>query len=235
MNFILHIDTALDQGSICLSADGKLLEIINTQKQKEHASFIQPAISRLLKQNNIDATYLSAITVSAGPGSYTGLRVGMATAKGLCYALQIPLITIGTFELMTIAATEALRKQNQLIAANDLFCPMIDARRQEVYTALLNQHLQFIMEATTEIITENTLSGQLNTCKIYFYGNGAVKFKSVCTHPNAQFIDVSFDAANMINLSWEKFDKKEFANIAYTEPFYGKEFYTGTKNKSHRL
>jgi tRNA threonylcarbamoyladenosine biosynthesis protein TsaB len=226
MNFILHIDTSLEQGSVCLSSDGKLLQLITTNEQKEHASFIQPAINTLLHQNNITAKHLSSIAVSNGPGSYTGLRVGMATAKGLCYALQIPLITIGTFEIMTIAAIDTLHKQNQSLSATDLFCPMIDARRQEVYTALLNQQLEFVNNPSAEIISENTLIRQLNTCKIYFYGNGSAKFKAICNHPNACFINAGFTAENMITLSCQRFADNNFADIAYSEPFYGKEFYS---------
>ncbi|MBI1780215.1 MAG: tRNA (adenosine(37)-N6)-threonylcarbamoyltransferase complex dimerization subunit type 1 TsaB [Sphingobacteriales bacterium] len=229
MTFILHIDTSLEKGSVCLSVDGQLLQLITSTEQKEHASFIQPAINQLLHRENITAKNLSVITVTNGPGSYTGLRVGMATAKGLCYALQIPLITIGTFEIMTLAAIDILKNSNKTIAPSYLFCPMIDARRQEVYTALLNQQLDFIKKPTAEIVSENTLIGQLNACKIYFYGNGSIKFKSVCHHPNAQFINVSFNASNMITLSCQRFAEKKFADLAYSEPFYGKEFYSVIK------
>lgn len=229
MIFILHIDTSLEQGSVCLSRNGEMLQLITSTEQKEHASFIQPAIKQLLHQENISAKDLSVITVSNGPGSYTGLRVGMATAKGLCYALQIPLITIGTFDIMTSAAINLLKNSNETIAPSDLFCPMIDARRQEVYTALLNQHLDFINKPTAEIVSENTFIGQLNASKIFFYGNGSAKFKAICRHPNAQFINVDFNASHMITLSYQRFATKNFTDLAYSEPFYGKEFYSGIK------
>jgi tRNA threonylcarbamoyladenosine biosynthesis protein TsaB len=225
MNYLLHINTALEKGSVCLSGNGELLQQLTSEIQKEHASFIQPAIDKILKQQKITPRELSAVAIIAGPGSYTGLRIGMATAKGLCYALRLPLITISTFEVMTIAANEYLNTNNTIIASTDLFCPMIDARRMEVYTALLNRQIKFVKESFSEIITPATLKGQLNACKIFFFGSGASKFKSVCHHENAVFIEIDFTASNMISLSHQRFTEKNFASLAYTEPFYGKEFY----------
>ena len=228
MIYLLHIDTSLETGSVCLSGDGELLQILHSHEQKDHASFIQPAIDRLLHEQQVAPTSLAAIAVTSGPGSYTGLRVGMATAKGLCYALNIPLLTIGTFEVMTLAAVSTIKKNNEPSSASDLFCPMIDARRQEVFTALLNQKLEFIHPPTALIIDNNTFSRQLNTCKIFFFGNGSPKFQAICHHHNAIFITCKFDAADMISLSTQRFKEKKFANLAYAEPFYGKEFYTGS-------
>lgn len=229
MNFILHIDTAMEKGSVCLSGNGQLLQIVSNNAQKEHASFIQPAIAAVLKKQNITAQELNAVSVVNGPGSYTGLRIGLATAKGMCYALQIPLITVGTFEVMTTAAIKLLKHRQEEIAATDLFCPMIDARRMEVYTALLNSRLQYISNPASIIISSDALIGQLNTCKIFFYGNGAEKFKQVCKHSNAKFINIDFDASAAISLSSQRFKEKNFAGLAYSEPFYGKEFYSASK------
>ena len=229
MAFLLHIDTSMDKASVCLSNDETILQLLSNQQQKDHASFLQPAIAKILEDEHLSVSQISAIAISSGPGSYTGLRVGMATAKGLCYALKIPLITIGTFEVMCVAAIQHLQLVNNSITKNELLCPMIDARRQEVYTALLNSDLEYIQKPTSLILSNDTLIGQLNAFKISFFGNGAIKFKSLCTHENAVFLSVDFDAGNMVSLSYQRFTEKKFANLAYTEPFYGKEFYSTIK------
>lgn len=229
MSLILNIDTSTEQASVCLSQNGELIKIMNSKEQKEHASFIHPAINKIIQTQKINLKDISAVAVTQGPGSYTGLRVGMATAKGLCYALNIPLITIGTLEVMTVAALETLNSLNEAINDSDLFCPMIDARRQEVFTALLNKTLDYIHKPSAIILTPNTLIGQLNTCKIFFYGSGCSKFKAICNHKNAQFIESAFDASHMLSLSHQHFSQKIFANLAYSEPFYGKEFYSASK------
>lgn len=229
MSLILNIDTSTEQASVCLSQNGNLIQILNSKEQKEHASFIQPAINKIFQTQKIDPKDISAVAVTEGPGSYTGLRVGMATAKGLCYALNIPLIVIGTLEVMTVAAFERLKSLDEPINDNDLFCPMIDARRQEVFTALLNTNLEYIQKPSAIILSADTLIGQLNACKIFFYGSGCLKFKALCVHKNAQFIEAGFDASHMLSLSHQRFSKKNFANLAYSEPFYGKEFYSASK------
>ena len=229
MSLILNIDTSTELASVCLSQNGELIQLMNSNEQKEHASFIQPAINKLFQTQKTDPKDISAVAVTEGPGSYTGLRVGMASAKGLCYALNIPLITIGTLKIMTVAAIETLKSAGETIKDDNLFCPMIDARRQEVFTALLNEKLEYIHKPSALILSTDTLIGQLNACKIFFYGSGCLKFKAICNHKNAQFIEVGFNASHMISLSHQRFSEKIFANLAYAEPFYGKEFYSTTK------
>jgi tRNA threonylcarbamoyladenosine biosynthesis protein TsaB len=226
MAFILNIDTSTQQASVSLSENGNCIRLLASKEQKEHASFIQPAIDKILKEQNIPPKDLAAIAVTEGPGSYTGLRVGMATAKGLCYALNIPLITIGTLEVMTVAAIHSLNLSGIPVNEADLFCPMIDARRQEVFTALLNSKLGYVHEPSALILSAGTLIGQLNACKIFIYGSGSIKFQPICRHKNARFISVGFDASDMVSLSNQRFSQNIFANLAYTEPFYGKEFYS---------
>ena len=229
MSLILNIDASAEHASVCLSQNRELMQIVNSKEQKEHASFIQPAIHKIFQTQKIEAKDLLAVAVTAGPGSYTGLRVGMATAKGLCYALNIPLITIGTLEVITVAAFEKIKSTGGLVNDDDLFCPMIDARRQEVFTALLNKSLKYILNPSAIILAANTFIGQLNGCKIFFYGNGSSKFNAICHHKNAQFIEAGFDASHMISLSHQRFSEKIFANLAYTEPYYGKEFQSNAK------
>lgn len=229
MNYILHIDTSQYSGSVCLAADGQLLQLISSKEQKDQASFLQPAIHTLLKEQGIETSQLKAVAVTAGPGSYTGLRVGMASAKGLCYALNIPLISISTFEVMTAAALEQLSRDKTPIM-DELLCPMIDARRQEVFTAMLSKNYEFAVKPTAIILSADTFIGQLSTSKIFFYGSGSSKFQSICQHPNAVFITADFDTRHMISLSHQRFSQQAFSNLAYTEPFYGKEFYSPAKS-----
>lgn len=230
MAYLLHIDTALDKASVCLSNNESVLQIRHSYQQKEHASFLHSAIVNMLEEEKLPAAQLSAIAVSSGPGSYTGLRIAMATAKGLCYALNAPLITISTFEIMCAEALTQFKTVNKLITKDRLLCPMIDARRQEVYMALLNQELEYVEPAASVILSTNTLIGQLNAFKISFFGNGAIKFKPLCTHKNAEFLNIDYDAASMVKLSYQRFSANSFANLAYSEPFYGKEFYSSIKH-----
>ncbi|HET9055485.1 MAG TPA: tRNA (adenosine(37)-N6)-threonylcarbamoyltransferase complex dimerization subunit type 1 TsaB [Chitinophagaceae bacterium] len=226
MSHILHIDTSVTSASVCLSDNENVVQFLAGKEQKNHAAFLQHAITEILNKENVTPKSLAAVSVTNGPGSYTGLRIGMATAKGLCYALNIPLITISTFEVMTVAAINIIQANGLFTSENDLLCPMIDARRMEVFTALLNKKLDYIDKPSSIILSNNTFIRQLNNCKIFFYGNGCSKFKMICHHPNAHFIESDFDASHMVSLSNQCFMKKNFANLAYVEPFYGKEFYS---------
>ena len=144
MSLILNIDTATDIAHISISKSGVILDSVTNKEQKDHGSFLQPAIQQLLKNNFISIQELDAIAISAGPGSYTGLRVGMASAKGLCFALEKPLITISSLEIIAYAAI--LEAGTQTANTGVLFCPMIDARRMEVFTALFSPELEPVLE-----------------------------------------------------------------------------------------
>ena len=181
MSLILNIDTAITTASISISIDGNILgEAFNTE-QRDHGAFIQPAIQSIAKNKGISLTELSAVAVVAGPGSYTGLRVGMASAKGLCYALGKPLITIGTLEML---AYQAISQAN--INQNDmpiLFCPMIDARRMEVFTAVYDKNLNTILSPSALIIDKDSFANLLLNNKIIFFGDGADKFPARSFQP----------------------------------------------------
>lgn len=234
---ILNIDTATEHASVCISDNGNMSGIEKSFEQKDHASFIQPAIKRLFENTHQKISALDAIAVTAGPGSYTGLRVGLATAKGLCYALNKPLILLNTLEVMAQASINNFSKQctsnlqslttnYKLQTTNFLFCPMIDARRMEVFTAIYNEKMQVIMNPSAVILEENTFSEYLDKGTIIFSGSGSSKFEKIVHHPNASFLLVQHSAANMITLSEQYFSHKQFADIAYSEPFYLKEFFT---------
>ena len=215
---ILCIDSSVSTASVALAKGKILLGKKIGVEQKQHASFLQPAIKELLNESNISMNDLSAVAVTNGPGSYTGLRIGMATAKGLCYALNIPLITIGTLDVMASAAKEQLH-------STDYLCPLIDARRMEVFTALYNEELNTVLEPQAMVLTENSFAEILEKNRIIFFGNGTLKWKQVCANENAVFETIQWDASFLISLAQIAFDKKEFSSLAYATPFYVKEFH----------
>jgi tRNA threonylcarbamoyladenosine biosynthesis protein TsaB len=163
---------------------------------------------------------VDAIAITNGPGSYTGLRIGMATAKGICYALNKPLITLNTLLVMANAA----KNENA-----DLLCPMIDARRMEVFTAIYTKDLQTVKEPVAMELNEKNFGEELAVNSICFFGNGSDKFKAMKKNQQAFFCDIKMDATSMIVLSEKKFAEKDFADLAYAEPLYLKEFYTPAK------
>jgi len=216
MALILNIDTAVETASICLAKDGRLLLLDKNKDQKDHAGWLHPAIEAMMNETGYKLTDMDAFTVTIGPGSYTGLRVGLATAKGFCFALQKPLIVINTLQMMANAATEN---------AVELICPMIDARRMEVFTAIYNKKLEIIVEPLALVVDEKSFAKELALNKILFLGNGSKKFKSLCENKNAVFTEITADASNIISLSELQFSKNQFADLAYSEPLYLKEFY----------
>jgi tRNA threonylcarbamoyladenosine biosynthesis protein TsaB len=227
MALILQIDTATEHASICLSKDGKSLNQLVSADQKNHGSFLQPAIQKLMQVAGYALKELDAVAVTEGPGSYTGLRVGLASAKGLCYALDKPLITINTLKLIAVSAIN-----EQALAASDCwFVPMIDARRMEVFTAIYNSQLAFIDTPTAKILDEHSFQLELEKKLLVFCGSGSAKFKAICQHPNAHFTIVQHHASDMSELSFNDLVSKSFANLAYCEPYYLKSFYSPPPKK----
>lgn len=220
MSIILNIDTAVQSSSICLARNDKPIGVKANLSQKDSAAWLHFAIDELLQEQGLVLQNLDAIAVSEGPGSYTGLRVGMATAKGLCYVAQKPLITINTLQMMAVAAQEE---------SSDLICPMIDARRMEVFTAVFDHQLNYVLPSTNIILDENSFSDLLQQHAITFFGNGSSKFQQLTKHSNAIFKSFEISALLMVSLSNQKFIKQDFANLAYSQPFYGKDFYSLAK------
>ncbi|MEI6950571.1 tRNA (adenosine(37)-N6)-threonylcarbamoyltransferase complex dimerization subunit type 1 TsaB [Paraflavisolibacter sp. H34] len=219
MSILLHIDTAVQTASVCLAENGNPIGLAQNPSQRDHAAWLQAAIADLLRQNGLSLKQLGAVAVSAGPGSYTGLRVGMATAKGLCYALDLPLITINTLKMMAVAALDA---------EADLLCPLIDARRMEVFTAVFDKELNEIIAPYNCILTDSSYKELLDKQSIAFFGNGSNKLKELIKHSNAAFKEVNASAEHMTFLSYRDFQEKKFADLAYCEPFYGKDFFSPT-------
>jgi tRNA threonylcarbamoyladenosine biosynthesis protein TsaB len=227
MSLILNIDTASENAHVSLAKDGEVLQVLIGESQKEHASFLQTAIQQLTKTTGIHLKEIDAVAVTSGPGSYTGLRVGFASAKGLCYALKKPFITIGTLEVLTVSALQLYPP-----AANEniLYCPMIDARRMEVFTAIYQKDLSVYMEPCAMILDEFSFEKKILKNKILFFGSGSEKWSKVCPDnyrdTNAIFQTVSILPESLSNSSNILFFQKKFADLAYSEPFYLKEFQT---------
>jgi tRNA threonylcarbamoyladenosine biosynthesis protein TsaB len=226
MALLLNIDTATEHASVCLSQDGNVLTIEESSDQKNHGSFLQPAIKKILALVNLNLSSIDAISITEGPGSYTGLRVGMASAKGLCYALNKPLLALNTLEVMANASIQYQLSNIQHPISNFVFCPMIDARRMEVFTALYDASLTQILAPSAMILTDESFNNQLNTHTIVFSGSGSFKFKNILQNSNAVFIDIKHNAANMVALAEKAYHQQSFANLAYSQPFYLKEFFS---------
>jgi tRNA threonylcarbamoyladenosine biosynthesis protein TsaB len=220
MSLILNIDTATPSASICLAESGVQVAICHNDNQQDHASWLHTAIERMIAGSNYQLKDLEAVGLSAGPGSYTGLRVGMAAAKGLCYALKIPLITENTLLMMAFAATL------QIDDLSVLFCPMIDARRMEVFTALYQHDLREIVAPGAIILDEGVFAAHLQQHRIVFFGSGSEKWQKASKNVNALFPKIKADAADLAVLVQQKFIAEKFTDIAYCEPVYIKEFYT---------
>jgi tRNA threonylcarbamoyladenosine biosynthesis protein TsaB len=219
MAIILHIDTALETASIALSNNGEVLGSIFNDRQQDHAAWIHEAIAELINNSGIALNKIDAISVSIGPGSYTGLRVGLATAKGLCYTLQKPLIALPTLQIIAAGVKDDAD-------ANALICPLIDARRMEVYAALYNNKLEELKPAEALILDQDSFKEQLTKNKIIFCGSGSPKIGSIVSHPNLIISEEAGNALQMVPLAEQKWAQTEFADLAYLEPFYLKEFYT---------
>ncbi len=224
---ILQIETATTVCSVALAKDGQVIAYRQINQRNIHAEVITVYIDELLAAEELTYDNLDAIAVSCGPGSYTGLRIGISTAKGLCFALDKPLIAIETLKAMAYGVIN----DAQIINDEMLLCPMIDARRMEVYTALFNGEGERVQATAAEIIDENSFSELLKNTKILFFGDGADKCIAVLgNNPNAQFIpNFTNSATHLTQKAAEKFIAKDFEDVAYFEPYYLKDFVAGKK------
>ncbi len=223
MALILLIETATKNCSVSLSSENKIIackEEVN--EQYSHAEKLTVFITELFKTQDFTIKDLDAVAVSKGPGSYTGLRISVSTAKGLCYALDIPLISVSTLKAMAFGMAQKEK--------SDLYCPMIDARRMEVYNAFYNSTNKEIRGIQADIIKVDSYQKELDK-KVLFFGDGSEKCKQMIQHPNARFIDGIFPSSkDMLEIANEKFAEKDFEDVVYSEPFYLKDFVAGEKD-----
>lgn len=217
---ILQINTAFSEASISMGVNGILVDEITNTVQVDHAAFVQPAIHQLCERNGLSLSNCSAIAAINGPGSYTGLRVGLSSAKGICYALKKPLLCINTLEWMAFG-----NRQH----GTPWICPMIDARRMEVFRAVYDTSMNTILEPAAAIIEEESFAALLQSTEIAFVGDGAAKWKSMCQHKNAHFPEPQHSTADFATLALQHFTAANFADLATSEPFYTKAFYSTQK------
>ena len=224
MPLILNIDTATTKASVSLALNGNLLQERVNGQSTDHAAWIHTAIDDMMQTNGQGYRLqdLDAVAIVAGPGSYTGLRVGMSTAKGFCYALNLPLITLNTLKTMAHAT-------NEEISPSQLLSPMLDARRMEVFTALYDSALNELIAPCAMILEEHSFSEWLNKHEIIFFGDGSSKWKELVRNDNARFIDSFYTAQHVAYLSNNEFRQQAFSDLAYTEPIYLKDFYAPRK------
>jgi len=221
MAIILNIDTALETAMISISKNGAVVAHLENTNQRDHAAFLQTAVKRLLEKAGMSLQDLNAISVSGGPGSYTGLRVGMASAKGLCYALSIPLIIISSLEAMALSAI--IQEPD---ASKSLFCSMIDARRMEVYTAMYEHDLKEIIAPNALILHSNLYENFLQERQIIFIGSGSDKLRAILVSPNAKFINANIIPDALSSIAEIKYRLNSFSDLHLSEPLYIKDFHT---------
>ena len=216
---IISLETTTSICSVALHLEGKLLSLTEFHLEKSHSSVLAKSIQYLIQNSGCAFSNLKAVTISKGPGSYTGLRIGSSTAKGLSYSLEIPLIAVDTLKAIALASKHCL-------VENELVCPMMDAKRMEVYAALYDYNLEEI-EAVKQIeIDENSFDKVLSNNRVYFVGNGANKASTVLNHQKARFNDQLYPSAREIGfLAYNKYLRCDFENVAYFEPVYLKNFH----------
>ena len=223
MGVILNLETSSTNCSVCLAKDGVILAMKELNSESySHAEKLHVFIEEVIKEGTLKMQDLEAIAVSKGPGSYTGLRIGVSAAKGLCYALGIPLVSISTLKSMA----------SQLKGVNDdvTIIPVLDARRMEVYSAVFDNQLNQVRETKAEIIDEESFEAYIGSTSVQFLGSGAEKIKGIFNSKNLNFhLDVVPSAKEMALISFDKFKNKDFEDVAYFEPYYLKDFVLQTK------
>lgn len=227
MPAILHIETATSVCSVAVSIDGRLVSLLENSEGYSHSSVITIFIKQAIEESRLKLSDLDAIAVSKGPGSYTGLRIGVSTAKGLCYSLNKPLIAVNTLKAMAWGMAD--KEKNSMNSGDKLFCPMIDARRMEVYIAIYDRNNHEVKETSADIIDEYSYMDLLAKNQLIFAGNGSDKCRDLLSsNKNAYFLNNFLPSAKfMIPIADQKFKNAEFENVAYFEPFYLKDFVAG--------
>lgn len=216
---ILTLETATKVCSVSIFENDQLIDYVEEHGSYSHAENLAQFVDQLLSRNNITYSQLEAIAISKGPGSYTGLRIGVAFAKGLCFAQNIPLISINSLESLACGAIQEIEQKEFLV------CSMIDARRMEVYAAIYNQDLEPIRKIGADVVNEQTYMTFLDKNMVYFIGDGAEKCRDQIRHENARFEkSIHLSSKYLGEMAYNKFLSKSFEDLAYFEPLYLKEF-----------
>jgi tRNA threonylcarbamoyladenosine biosynthesis protein TsaB len=225
MKRILCLESSTDVCSVAIAEDGKVVDSLEDVSGQNHSRLLTHFISQLLESNRLRANDLNAVAVSEGPGSYTGLRIGVSVAKGFCYAAGIPLIAISSLEAMASYVVENMHSFNIETARNNLFVPMIDARRMEVYMAIYDSNLQPVQKVNAMVVELASFIKFTENSQLFLFGNGSAKCKDILINRSFRFLDgVNSSSLHMANLADQKYSRGEFADLAYFEPFYLKDF-----------
>lgn len=225
MALLLSLETSAQCCSVALHDDGVLVTSKVIETSRSAASQLAVMIDEVFHTSNNRPLDLKGVIVAAGPGSYTGLRIGVATAKGLCYALNIPIVSVNTLELMAYQFLEMESLKNDLHINNAIMCPMLDARRMEVYCALLDQNMNYIVRVQAKVIDDESFKGIIESIPIFFFGEGADKCKAVIKHTNAYFFSGVVPLASSLGvIGYKKWKDGAHEDVVSFEPLYLKDF-----------
>ncbi|MBO4645042.1 MAG: tRNA (adenosine(37)-N6)-threonylcarbamoyltransferase complex dimerization subunit type 1 TsaB [Bacteroidales bacterium] len=220
MPYILNIDTSTEICSVALFKGAGQVAFREEPEGRNHARVLLPSIEEMLREADVTSAALQAVAVSIGPGSYTGLRIGLSSAKGLCYALGIPLIAVPTLQIMAAGTVKSAAPAPEV-----WLCPMLDARRMEVFCAFYDTQLNELRAASPQVVNEDAFADVLAEHPVLFCGNGAEKCRPLLeTYPNARFDYTPISARNMALIALQKFEQQQFEDVAYLEPCYGKDY-----------
>lgn len=227
MPLLLNIDTATEHASVCITRDDTLLGLIESNDQKNHAAFLQPAIAQLIKDTGVTLTDIDAVAATAGPGSYTGLRVGLSSAKGICYALDKKLVLVDTLKVMAMSILSYFKESGVQPIAGAVIRPLIDARRMEVFTALYDLSLAELEAPNALVLDSHTFENEKRA--VYFVGSGQEKLKSLVSAPEKVFTQTHHNAWHLSMIAQNIVKKGLFTDLAYSEPLYVKGFFDTSK------
>jgi len=232
MSHLLALDTATEKATVLLQHKDQVLAFRQNDAPMQHAAFIQPAIAAVCSEAGIELSQLSGVVVVNGPGSYTGLRVGLSTAKGICFALGLPLYTLNTLTLMAAGSIRNWKETGGLILPEPVFCPMIDARRMEVFTAIYSETLEPIIAPCALILDTPEGKNIINRKNIIFSGAGSKKLQDPAFGPFQVFPHITYSPSDICKLGYQQWITGSVTNLAYSEPIYIKEFYNTSFSKS---
>ena len=238
MGLILNIETATNACSVALAHNGNITTLKESLEEKSHSALLSVFIEEILSINKLSVSRLDAIAISKGPGSYTGLRIGVSTAKGLCYGGNVPLISVSTLQAMAsgILTHESINNMNLKSLKKTLFCPMIDARRMEVFTGIYDYSNKTIEDIQAKIIYQSSFDKYLSAKKVVLFGTGAHKCKQILKNKNLIIIDkFNTSAKYMVDLAENAYKMEIFENVAYFEPFYLKDFIATVPKRKLKL
>ncbi|MBU3743046.1 MAG: tRNA (adenosine(37)-N6)-threonylcarbamoyltransferase complex dimerization subunit type 1 TsaB [Sediminibacterium sp.] len=232
MSLLLTLDTATEKATVLLQDDEQLLAFRQNDAPMQHAAFIQPAIATVCSEAGVGLSQVSGVVVVNGPGSYTGLRVGLSTAKGICFALGLPLYELNTLTVMAAASIRVWKESGGVITSETVFCPMIDARRMEVFSAIYTENLEPIIAPCALILDTPEGINIIKRKNIIFSGSGSKKLHTLQLQEPEIFPDLTYSPSDICKQAFQQRITGSITNLAYTEPIYIKEFYNSSFTKS---